>query len=150
MFCSVATERFKQVDLQILYSFWELTGAKRKKTQSISSLIKELRPWGSFTILDAGKQFKVKRLTVNPGHSTSLQYHKYRSERWIVVEGVATVTLGSKSHVVKENEWIHIPLGEKHLLSNKGNKIMQLIEVQYGEYLGEDDIIRLEDRYGRD
>ena len=68
-----------------------------------------------------------------------------------MVEGVATVTLGSKSHVVKENEWIHIPLREKHLLSNKdNNKIMQLIEVQYGEYLGEDDIIRLEDRYGRD
>ena len=67
-----------------------------------------------------------------------------------MVEGVATVTLGSKSHVVKENEWIHIPLREKHLLLNKGNKIMQLIEVQYGEYLGEDDIIRLEDRYGRD
>ena len=67
-----------------------------------------------------------------------------------MVEGVATVTLGSKSLVVKENEWIHIPLREKHLLSNMGNKIMQLIEVQYGEYLGEDDIIRLEDRYGRD
>ena len=67
-----------------------------------------------------------------------------------MVEGTATVILGSKSHVVKENEWIHIPLREKHLLSNKGNKIMQLIEVQYGEYLGEDDIIRVEDRYGRD
>ena len=67
-----------------------------------------------------------------------------------MVEGVATVTLGSQSHIVKENEWIYIPLSEKHLLSNKGNKIMQLIEVQYGEYLGEDDIIRLEDRYGRD
>ena len=126
-----------------------MTGAKRKKTQSISSLITELRPWGSFTILDEGEQFKVKRLTVKPGHSTSLQYHKHRSERWIVVQGVATVTLGSQSHVVQENEWIYIPHHEKHQLSNNGNKVMQLIEVQYGEYLGEDDIIRLEDRYGR-
>ena len=67
-----------------------------------------------------------------------------------MVQGVATVTLGSQSHIVEENEWIHIPLREKHLLSNKGNKIMQLIEVQYGKYLGEDDITRLEDRYGRD
>ena len=67
-----------------------------------------------------------------------------------MVEGVATITLGSQSYVVKENEWIHIPLNEKHRLANNGNKIMQLIEVQYGQYLGEDDIIRLEDRYGRD
>ena len=67
-----------------------------------------------------------------------------------MVEGVATVTLGSKSYVVKENDWIHIPLSEKHRLTNRGNKVMQLIEVQYGKYLGEDDIIRLEDRYGRD
>ena len=112
--------------------------------------ISESRPWGSFTILDEGEEFKVKRLTVNPGHSTSLQFHRHRSERWIVVQGVATVTLGSQSHVVKENEWIHIPLHEKHQLSNNGNKVMQLIEVQFGDYLGEDDIIRLEDRYGRD
>ena len=66
-----------------------------------------------------------------------------------MVQGVATVTLGSQSHVVKENEWIHIPLREKHRLTNRGNKVMQLIEVQYGKYLVEDDIIRLEDRYGR-
>ena len=101
-------------------------------------------------ILDEGKQFKVKRLTVNPGQSTSLQYHKHRSERWVVVQGVATVTLGSQSHVVNENEWINIPLKVVHLLANKGNKVLQLIEVQYGAYLGEDDIIRLGDRYGRD
>jgi len=126
-----------------------LTGAKRKKTISITPVNTESRPWGSFTILDEGAQFKVKRLTVNPGHSTSLQYHKHRSERWIVVQGVASVTLGSQSHIVCENEWINIPLKEKHLLANKGNKVLQLIEVQYGNYLGEDDIIRLEDCYGR-
>ena len=127
-----------------------MTGAERQTFRSIQSINTELRPWGSFTILDEGEQFKVKRLTVNPGHSTSLQYHKHRSERWIVVQGVATVTLGSQSYVIEENEWIHIPLNEKHLLSNNGKKVMHLIEVQYGDYLGEDDIIRLEDRYGRD
>tara|TARA_B100000941_G_C28459684_1_gene530000 strand:+ start:955 stop:1311 length:357 start_codon:yes stop_codon:yes gene_type:complete len=116
---------------------------------SIPPLNTEFRPWGSFTILDEGAQFKVKRLTVNPGHSTSLQYHKHRSERWIVVQGVATVILGSQTHVVEENEWINITLHEKYLLMNNGNNIMQLIELQYGDYLGEDDIIRLEDRYGR-
>ena len=126
-----------------------MTGAKRKTLGLIKSIKTELRPWGSFTILDEGEQFKVKRLTVTPGHSTSLQYHKHRSERWIVVQGVATVTLGSESHIVNENEWIHIPLQEKHQLSNKGNKVMKLIELQFGDYLGEDDIIRLEDRYGR-
>ena len=111
--------------------------------------IRETRPWGAFTILDERAQFKVKRLTVNPGHSTSLQYHRYRSERWIVVQGVATVTLGSQLHVIGENEWIHIPQNEKHLLANRGNKVLQVIEVQFGSYLGEDDIIRLEDRYDR-
>ena len=116
---------------------------------SIPPLNTEFRPWGSFTILDEGAQFKVKRLTVNPGHSTSLQYHKHQSERWIVVQGVATVILGSQTHVVEENEWINITLHEKYLLMNNGNNIMQLIELQYGDYLGEDDIIRLEDRYGR-
>ena len=126
-----------------------MTGAKRKTLRSIQSINTELRPWGSFTILDEGEQFKVKRLTVNPGHSTSLQYHRYRSERWIVVQGVATVTLGSQLHVIGENEWIHIPQNEKHLLANRGNKVLQVIEVQFGSYLGEDDIIRLEDRYDR-
>ena len=127
-----------------------MTDAKRKTLGLIQSINTEIRPWGSFTILDEGEQFKVKRLTVNPGHSTSLQYHKHRSERWIVVQGVATVILGTQTSVVKENEWIYIPLKEKHLLANNGNKVLQLIEVQYGAYLGEDDIIRLEDRYRRD
>ena len=93
-----------------------MTDAKRKTLGLIQSINTEIRPWGSFTILDEGEQFKVKRLTVNPGHSTSLQYHKHRSERWIVVQGVATVTLGTQSHVVEENEWIYIPQNEKHQL----------------------------------
>ena len=78
-----------------------------------------------------------------------MQYHKHRSERWIVVEGEATVILGNKSQSVSVNEWIYIPVGEKHMLSNEKDTPMQLIEVQVGAYLGEDDIIRLDDKYGR-
>ena len=109
----------------------------------------ENRPWGSFTVLDEGNGFKVKRLTVKPGQRTSLQFHKHRSERWTIVEGEATITLGNKIHKLIVNEWIFIPLGVKHLLANEGKNDMQLIEVQVGDYLGEDDIFRLEDKYGR-
>lgn len=126
----------------------ELTGAKRLQCIKMSP-ITETRPWGEFTILDEGEQFKVKRLTVNPGHSTSLQYHEHRSERWIVVQGEATIILGSKTFTICQNEWIYIPKKEKHLLSNNGEKVLHLIEVQFGHYLFEDDIVRLEDRYGR-
>ena len=109
----------------------------------------ENRPWGSFTILDEGDGFKVKRLSVNSGHKLSLQYHHQRSELWTVVQGVATVTVGEDIKKLKVNESVYIPLKEKHALSNEGEELMQLIEVQVGDYLGEDDIVRLEDRYGR-
>ena len=110
---------------------------------------KEHRPWGAFTILERGDGFKVKRLTVNPGHRTSLQFHKRRSEHWVVVQGVATVILGKEAKTVSPNEYIHIPLGEEHLLENNGEILMQIIEIQIGDYLEEDDIVRLEDKYGR-
>ena len=109
----------------------------------------ENRPWGSFTVLDEGEGFKVKRISVNPGHKLSLQYHHHRSEHWTVVQGVATVTVGEDIKKLKLNESVYIPLKEKHALSNEGEELMQLIEVQVGDYLGEDDIVRLEDRYGR-
>ena len=109
----------------------------------------ENRPWGSFTILDEGDGFKVKRLSVNSGHKLSLQYHHQRSEHWTVVQGVATVTVGEDIKKLKVNESVYIPLKEKHALANEGEELMQLIEVQLGDYLGEDDIVRLEDRYGR-
>ena len=99
--------------------------------------------------MEDGDGYKVKRLTVNPGHSTSLQFHKSRSEHWIVVQGTATIILGKETQTVSKNEYIHIPLGNQHLLENKGEFVMQLIEVQVGDYLGEDDIVRLEDKYGR-
>ncbi len=100
-------------------------------------------------ILDEGNCFKVKRITVNPDQKLSLQYHNHRSEHWTVVEGEATVTLGNKTFSLKTNESIYIPLKEKHSLANQGESVMCLIEVQYGDYLGEDDIIRLKDIYGR-
>ena len=109
----------------------------------------ENRPWGSFTVLDEGEGFKVKRISVNPGHKLSLQYHHHRSEHWTVVHGEASVTLGENIKQLKINESIYIPLKEKHALANEGEELMQLIEVQVGDYLGEDDIVRLEDRYGR-
>ena len=109
----------------------------------------ENRPWGSFTVLDEGEGFKVKRISVNPGHKLSLQYHHHRSEHWTVVQGEALVTVGEDIKKVKVNESVYIPLKEKHSLANEGEELMQLIEVHVGDYLGEDDIVRLEDRYGR-
>ena len=113
------------------------------------SIYSENRPWGSFTVLDEGEGFKVKRISVTPGHKLSLQYHHRRSEHWTVVQGEASVTVGEDIKKVKVNESVYIPLKEKHALANEGEELMQLIEVQVGDYLGEDDIIRLEDRYGR-
>ena len=109
----------------------------------------ETRPWGSFTILDEGKGFKVKRISVNPGHKLSLQYHHHRSEHWTVIQGEAKVTIGESTKRVKINESVYIPLKEKHALANEAEELMQVIEVGLGDYLGEDDIVRLEDRYGR-
>lgn len=111
--------------------------------------ITETRPWGSFTILDEGEGYKVKRISVNSGHKLSLQYHHHRSEHWTIVQGVATVTLGQEIKKVKINESVYIPLKEKHALANEAEKLLELIEVQIGDYLEEDDIVRLEDRYGR-
>ena len=111
--------------------------------------ISESRPWGSFTILDEGMGYKVKRISVKPGEKLSLQYHNHRFEHWTVVQGEASVTIGDRTKPLKINESAYIPLKEKHALANEGQELMQLIEVQIGDYLGEDDIVRLEDRYGR-
>ena len=113
------------------------------------SIYSENRPWGSFTVLDEGEGFKVKRISVNPAHKLSLQYHHHRSEHWTVVQGEALVTVGEDIKKIKVNESVYIPLKEKHAVANEGKELMQLIEVQVGDYLGEDDIVRLEDRYGR-
>ncbi len=109
----------------------------------------ELRPWGGYTTLDEAGQYKVKRITVAPGESLSLQYHRQRAEHWVVVQGSALVQIGDDSAAVEAGGYCHIPLGEQHRLSNTGEAELVLIEVQCGPYLGEDDIVRLEDRYGR-
>jgi len=107
------------------------------------------RPWGNYTVLDHGSHYKLKRLIVYPGASLSLQRHQYRSEYWTVVEGLATVKNDEKEFTLKELESTFIALGNKHCLSNYGDKNLMLIELQIGDYLGEDDIIRFKDNYDR-
>ena len=107
------------------------------------------RPWGWYDTVDAGARFQVKRIGVKPGASLSLQKHAFRAEHWIVVAGTAQVTRGSETFTLSENQSTYIPIGEVHRLANPGHEFLEMIEVQSGTYLGEDDIIRLEDVYGR-
>jgi mannose-1-phosphate guanylyltransferase / mannose-6-phosphate isomerase len=107
------------------------------------------RPWGSYEGVDAGARFQVKRLVVNPGASLSLQMHHHRAEHWIVVKGTARVTRGDEVFMLTENQSTYIPLGTTHRLENPGNIPLEIIEVQSGSYLGEDDIVRFEDKYNR-
>jgi len=107
------------------------------------------RPWGSYDGVDSGERFQVKRIVVKPGASLSLQMHHHRAEHWIVVCGTAKVTRGEETLLVTENESTFIPLGTKHRLENPGKVMLEMIEVQSGSYLGEDDIVRFEDHYGR-
>lgn len=107
------------------------------------------RPWGHYELIDRGARYQVKRITVSPGAKLSLQLHHHRSEHWVVVTGTAKVTLGDQEKLVAENESVYIPIGSRHSLENPGKVPLELIEIQSGSYLGEDDIVRLEDRYGR-
>lgn len=107
------------------------------------------RPWGTYTVLEEGDRFKIKRIEVNPGGSLSLQLHYHRSEHWIVVSGTAKIINGDSEKLLHVNESTYIPAGEKHRLSNPGCVPLIMIEVQSGEYLGEDDIVRFNDNYGR-
>jgi mannose-1-phosphate guanylyltransferase len=107
------------------------------------------RPWGTYTVLEDGPRFKIKRIVVKPGASLSLQMHHHRSEHWIVVSGMARVINGEQEIFVNTNESTFIPAGHKHRLENPGILDLVMIEVQSGEYLGEDDIVRIEDVYGR-
>lgn len=110
----------------------------------------EDRPWGRFESLDRGLSHQVKRIWVDPGGQLSLQYHHHRAEHWIVIAGMARVTVGDKVTTLGPCEQVFIPQGEVHRLENPGNEPVELIEVQYGDYFGEDDIVRLEDVYGRE
>ncbi len=107
------------------------------------------RPWGSYDSIDNGARFQVKRITVKPGEKLSVQMHHHRAEHWIVVSGSANVTIDDNTKLVTENESVYIPIGAVHALENPGKIPLELIEVQSGAYLGEDDIVRFSDRYGR-
>jgi mannose-6-phosphate isomerase len=107
------------------------------------------RPWGSFTVLDEGTGFKVKRLEVLPGKRLSYQYHAHRVEHWVVVKGSATITLDGFVSVINEGETADVPVAARHRIENAGSERLILIEIQRGSYLGEDDIVRLEDDFHR-
>ena len=138
--------------------------AHRERTQDVKKLVGRLdkdsrtehalhrkvhRPWGWYDSVDAGSRFQVKRIMVNPGATLSLQMHHHRAEHWIVVQGTAEVTCGDRKIILTENQSTYIPLGETHRLANPGKLPLEIIEVQSGSYLGEDDIVRFEDTYGR-
>ncbi|MGQ8365226.1 mannose-1-phosphate guanylyltransferase/mannose-6-phosphate isomerase [Glaciecola sp. 1036] len=138
--------------------------ANRNKVQDIKTVVSQLkaekrpefefhrevfRPWGSYDSIDNGRRYQVKRITVKPGEKLSVQMHHHRAEHWIVVSGTASVTIGEDTQLVTENESVYIPIGEVHALENPGKIPLELIEVQSGSYLGEDDIVRFSDRYGR-
>ncbi|MFN0064796.1 MAG: cupin domain-containing protein [Chlamydiales bacterium] len=108
-----------------------------------------VRPWGSYTVLEEGPRYKIKRISVKPLQKLSLQMHYHRSEHWVVVTGTANVTIQEKERIVHEGESIFVPKSAIHRMENPGKVPLEIIEVQVGEYLGEDDIIRLEDIYGR-
>jgi mannose-1-phosphate guanylyltransferase/mannose-6-phosphate isomerase len=111
--------------------------------------LKVYRPWGSYTILGGGEDYKIKKIFVKPQAKLSLQLHKKRSEHWIVVKGRAKVRIGNREYILKKGESTFVPKNTKHRLENPTKKILEIIEVQQGEYLEEDDIIRFEDDYGR-
>lgn len=124
--------------------------ALKKEKRSEFQLHREVyRPWGKYDSIDNGARYQVKRITVKPGEKLSIQMHHHRAEHWIVVSGTANVTIDDETAMVTENESVYIPIGSVHSLENPGKIPLELIEVQSGAYLGEDDIVRFEDRYGR-
>jgi len=128
----------------------ELVAKLKRSGRGESSLHREVfRPWGSYDSLDAGERFQVKRLSVKPGGVLSLQMHHHRAEHWIVVQGTARITCNEKTFLLSENESTYIPIGTQHRIENPGKVPLHIVEVQSGSYLGEDDIVRFEDNYGR-
>jgi mannose-1-phosphate guanylyltransferase/mannose-6-phosphate isomerase len=136
----------------------------RTRTEEIKTLVSQLqqshpqltevhqtvhRPWGTYTVLEEGPRFKIKDIEIKPGCSLSMQYHHHRSEHWVVVRGMARITNGDKVLILRENESTYIPQEQKHRLENPGDVPLNIIEVQCGDYVGEDDIVRVDDVYGR-
>ena len=110
---------------------------------------KDTRPWGTWEVVDCGKGFCVKHITVNPGEILSLQLHHFRAEHWIIIAGEATITLGEMEIDKKTGESVYIPVETKHRIQDKSTSVMEFIEIQIGDNLDENDIVRFEDRYGR-
>jgi mannose-1-phosphate guanylyltransferase/mannose-6-phosphate isomerase len=128
----------------------DLVAKIKKSGRTESALHREVfRPWGSYDSIDSGDRFQVKRLTVKPGGVLSLQMHHHRAEHWIVVQGAARITRNDETYLLAENESTYIPVGATHRIENPGKVPLHIIEVQSGSYLGEDDIVRFEDNYGR-
>ncbi len=153
-------------DIAIIASEDAIYVGKLSQAQKVGAMVKRLkaepqtvalteihrtayRPWGGYTSVLSGERFQVKRLFVKPGKKLSLQKHHHRSEHWIVVRGAAEVTIDGTVTALSENQSIYLPLGCVHRLANPGKIMLELIEVQTGSYLGEDDIIRIEDEFGR-
>ncbi|QWD91066.1 mannose-1-phosphate guanylyltransferase/mannose-6-phosphate isomerase [Polynucleobacter sp. MWH-Braz-FAM2G] len=151
-------------DLVIVETADAVLVANRSNSQDVKNIVTQLeaqgraeknlhrkvsRPWGWYDSVDEGERFKVKRIQVKPGASLSLQMHHHRAEHWIVVKGVAEITNGDQVITLKENQSTYIPQGQIHRLANPGSEPLEIIEVQSGSYLGEDDIVRFEDTYGR-
>ena len=151
-------------DLVVVETADAVLVADRSRAQDVKKIVKRIReehgseaqthrlvhrPWGHYDCVDGGERFQVKRIVVEPGARLSLQMHHHRAEHWVVVRGTALVTRGEERFIVSENESAYIPLGVAHRLENPGKMPLEIIEVQSGSYLGEDDIVRLEDQYGR-
>jgi mannose-1-phosphate guanylyltransferase/mannose-6-phosphate isomerase len=122
---------------------------KESKRKEASEHVTTYRPWGNYTVLEQGTRYKIKRVVVNPGEKLSLQMHSHRSEHWVVVKGTAKVTIGVEEIFIHENESAYVPKSTLHRLENSGKIPLEIIEVQNGQYLEEDDIERFEDDYGR-
>ena len=152
-------------DLVVIETKDAVLVADKHQSQQVKAIVEDLRrnersedthhrvvyrPWGHFDSIEEGERFKVKRITVKPGARLSLQMHHHRAEHWVVVSGTAKVRRGDKVEMLSEDESIYIDVGEKHSLENPGTIPLEVIEVQTGSYLGEDDIVRFEDQYGRD
>lgn len=152
-------------DMVIIDTLDAVLVAPKDRVQDVKNIVEKLkadnrseaivhrlvhRPWGTYDGVDTGDRHQVKRITVYPGQKLSVQRHQHRAEHWIVVKGTAKVTCDEKTFIVKENESTYIPVGSIHSLENPNETLLELIEVQSGDYLGEDDIERFEDRYGRE
>ena len=152
-------------DLAVIATKDAVLVASKESVQKVKEIVEQLqqqqrdeqqlhrevhRPWGSYDRVDSGDRYQVKHIRVNQGASLSLQRHKYRSEHWVVVKGTADVVIDDVHKKVHENESVFIPAGSKHRLTNNQSQPLDIIEIQTGSYLGEDDIERFDDNYGRD